>query len=166
MRVRGVTIMMPVTIVYDGDTMDRDAAIGDFYRMLEEAEQAGLRDNRRIHISYGEHQGAVGFTPQAEGYLPQPSGGPADLLQSARPAPEPHQPAGEDRTALVDELMRRAQSCGVTEEDLDGLVHDLLSKVATSINNGGLGSQVAHLVEALGADRARAELEEVIATAR
>lgn len=65
--------MMPITVVYDDETSNRDAAVGGFYRMLEQAEQAGLMNTGPADISYGEPRDTVEFAPHWEGYLTQPS---------------------------------------------------------------------------------------------
>lgn len=156
--------MMPVTVVYDAESSDRATAVSGFYRMLEQAEQAGLLETVPAHISYGEARDAVDFAPQWEGYLPKP--GDDDCAADgadARPAPEPlpwHSADGRF-AALVEELTRTAQSCGVRPQDLDSLVHDAVSRDASAINDQGLEAQIARLVQAWGTG-ARAAVDGVI----
>ena len=57
----------------------------------------------------------------------------------------------DDRAAVVKRLVNKAESAGLQPEDLDETVHDLVSGVASDINNGGLEDQVKYLVEGLGA---------------
>jgi hypothetical protein len=44
---------VPVEITYDDERSTPELAVDDFYRMLEEAEEAGLMDRQLIEISYG-----------------------------------------------------------------------------------------------------------------
>lgn len=42
---------------------------------------------------------------------------------------------------------RRLWDRGITADDLDEMVHDTASDMASNINNGGVESQVAYLLE-------------------
>jgi hypothetical protein len=89
-----------------------------------------------------------------------------DLIGQAADADRP----GSEETGAV---VAWAESLGVRPEDLDDLVHDLISQQASSINNGGLHDQIAFLVETCGPRQARsligecqAGLQEAIADLR
>ena len=59
-------------------------------------------------------------------------------------------------------LREYAEANGVTCEDLDDLVHDVASKIASDINNNGVGDQCDWLFEELGKAGAFSELTRVI----
>jgi hypothetical protein len=63
----------------------------------------------------------------------------------------------------TDELVAWARSRGLSPEDLDDRVHDLVSAQASNLNNGGLGAQIKFLVEQLGAAETRKLLAELAA---
>lgn len=46
------------------------------------------------------------------------------------------------------ELLRLVEAAGITEEDLDELVHELKSEEAAEINNRGLEAQLEYILEA------------------
>lgn len=52
--------------------------------------------------------------------------------------------------ADVGQLVADAVSKGLEPEDLDELVHDSASQMASAINNGGLDDQIVFLVEQFG----------------
>src|SRR5271157_3958780 len=68
----------------------------------------------------------------------------------------------DDRSAVVERLVNKADSAGLQAEDLDEMVHDLVSGVASDINNGGLEEQVKYLVEGLGAQDTERQIDELI----
>jgi hypothetical protein len=70
--------------------------------------------------------------------------------------------AAADRAAAVKQLTDRAEAAGLQPEDLDELVHDLASGVASGVNNGGLDEQVGYLVEKLGVQGAEQQIGELI----
>ena len=76
-----------------------------------------------------------------------------DLI--SRPADADQQ--GREET---DAIVAWAESLGARPEDLDDLVHDLISQQASSINNGGLTEQIAFLVETCGPRQARSLIEQ------
>lgn len=63
---------------------------------------------------------------------------------------------------LLDLIEQSEPQRGEFDELLDELVHNLVSREASDINNGGHESQVRYLVEALGAERAEAEIATAI----
>jgi hypothetical protein len=74
-------------------------------------------------------------------------------------------PAGadglDDRQAEAIRLTTLAASLGVSDLDLDEHVHDLASRPASDINNGGLADQIAYIVRTAGP----AEAERIIRAA-
>lgn len=52
-------------------------------------------------------------------------------------------------------LIDEARKLGVKTEDLDEVVHDVASELASSANSGGLEEQLRFLVENLGLDDVR-----------
>ncbi len=46
------------------------------------------------------------------------------------------------------ELLRLVEAAGITEEDLDELVHDFKAEEAAEINNAGLEAQLKYILEA------------------
>ena len=68
----------------------------------------------------------------------------------------------DDRAAVVERLVNKAESAGLKSEDLDEMVHDLVSGVASDINNGGLEDQVKYLVAGLGTQDTERQIDELI----
>ena len=66
---------------------------------------------------------------------------------------------GEDQATL---LAKRAEESGIQPEDLDELVHEAASSIASSINNDGLASQIEYLIEHWGLADAQKALEELM----
>jgi hypothetical protein len=64
--------------------------------------------------------------------------------------------------AVVQRLVDKAEAAGLQPGDLDDLVHDLASGVASDTNNGGLDEQFRYLVEALGVEDAERQLDELV----
>ncbi len=63
-----------------------------------------------------------------------------------------------------DSIAGLEQSCrdrGLTEEDLNEIIHDLASGAAATINNEGLSRQIEYLCAQLGMDQAQAMLNEI-----
>jgi len=60
------------------------------------------------------------------------------------------------------ELVHLLEAGGVEVEDMDDLVHDLASQIATAVNNGGLSSQVDFVLEQLGVAEGRSELMTIV----
>lgn len=58
-------------------------------------------------------------------------------------------------------LQKLAQDLGLKSDDLDETVHDLVSKQASSINNGGLDEQVEFLVGEVGEKEAEKILRDI-----
>lgn len=64
-------------------------------------------------------------------------------------------PLNVSRRQDIELLLRLAQDCGVTEEVLDDVIHEVASEIASSANNEGLRGQIAWLVDKVGARDAR-----------
>jgi len=58
--------------------------------------------------------------------------------------------AFQNGTAPAKPLVQLAASLGLTDEDLDEIVHDVAAKTASDVNNGGIPRQVDYLVRQLG----------------
>jgi hypothetical protein len=129
----GIRFHMRVSLAFDDACATAEAAVGDFYRMLEEAEQAGFMERQLIDISYGQATGRKAFTP---------------LDGEEQPS---------DQTGGMVAWM---QSLGLEADDLDELVHETVSQQASAINNGGLQAQIEFLVRAYGRERARSLIED------
>ena len=65
--------------------------------------------------------------------------------------------------AEVDRLCNRAESAGLEAEDLDNLVHDLASSIASDINNSGMDEQIAYLVGEMGDKAVEKQIDDLIA---
>lgn len=59
---------------------------------------------------------------------------------------------------IADQLIAAAQAADIDPIELDELVHDLVSRKASRINNGGLDSQIRYITDQLGDDQARRQL--------
>jgi hypothetical protein len=70
--------------------------------------------------------------------------------------------AADDRTAVVEKLVNKADTAGLVAEDLDELVHEFAASVASDVNNGGLEDQIAYLVDGLGAQHTERQIDELI----
>jgi hypothetical protein len=68
----------------------------------------------------------------------------------------------EDRAAAVERLTDKADAAGLQPEDVDDLVHELAASVAADVNNGGIEDQIIYLVDGLGAQHAKRQLDELI----
>lgn len=66
------------------------------------------------------------------------------------------------RRTDVARLIEKAEGLGIASEDLDEAVHDTASVPASATNNGGLGEQIAYLVEQLGAEETEKVLERAV----
>jgi hypothetical protein len=71
-----------------------------------------------------------------------------------------------DRGAVVLRLEDKAQTAGLTAEDLDDLVHELASNTAADVNNGGLFDQIQYLVDELGVQNAEREIDALLEAKR
>ncbi len=63
---RGVTLHVPVSLIYDDTLTNASDSERDFYRMLEEAEQAGFMERTLVDITYGEPVERISFEPEPE----------------------------------------------------------------------------------------------------
>lgn len=64
-------------------------------------------------------------------------------------------------TVKADALAAEAAKLGIDPAELDELVHDAKGQEAAALNNDGLESQVAYLVEAMGFDEVQRRLQEL-----
>ena len=64
--------------------------------------------------------------------------------------------------AAVGRLTDKAEAAGLQPEDLDELVHELASSIASDINNSGLDGQVAYLVKEMGAQQVEKQIDGLI----
>jgi hypothetical protein len=62
----------------------------------------------------------------------------------------------------IERLTDKADAAGLAAEDLDDLVHELASSVASDVNNGGLEEQLMYLVDGIGAQQTERQLDELI----
>ena len=67
-----------------------------------------------------------------------------------------------DIVGEVSRLVDKAETAGLTEEDLDEAIHELASGAASELNNGGLDQQVKYLVEGLGLQGTEREIDALI----
>jgi hypothetical protein len=72
------------------------------------------------------------------------------------------EPESEGNKADVERLVDKVSAAGLNPEDLDELVHELVSSVAADVNNGGLDEQVAYLVKEMGVQHTERELDRLI----
>ena len=63
-----------------------------------------------------------------------------------------------DAEARAQPQDRLVNDLGLTDEDLDEIVHDIASEVASDINNGGVSSQIEYLVAQHGKEEAERAL--------
>lgn len=67
-------------------------------------------------------------------------------------------PSGNRDQELRD-LLAFARQHGARSADLDEIVHEVVSRQATEINNGGLQAQLSYLIDAIGPAQARAMVQ-------
>ncbi len=72
------------------------------------------------------------------------------------------QPEADDLDAVVERLSDKADSAGLQPEDLDDMVHEMASSIASDINNEGVDGQIKYLVKEMGAQHAEKQLDELI----
>jgi hypothetical protein len=58
------------------------------------------------------------------------------------------------------DLLALARQLGAMPDDLDEIVHEIVSRQATEINNSGLEAQISYLIDTIGADQARQLLQD------
>ena len=68
----------------------------------------------------------------------------------------------DDLAAVVERLVNKAESAGLQAEDLDDTVHDLVSSIASDINNEGMDGQIKYLVKEMGAQHTEQEIDKLI----
>ena len=71
-------------------------------------------------------------------------------------------PEADDHAAVVERLVDKAESAGLQAEDLDETVHELVSSIASDINNEGVDGQIEYLVKEMGAEHAEREIDKLI----
>ena len=64
-------------------------------------------------------------------------------------------PTTNEPDSTLGSLVAEATTQGVFSEDLDEAVHDVVSGLATNVNNAGLEAQIEFLMQRLGAEEAR-----------
>ena len=75
------------------------------------------------------------------------------------PVPEEAEANGaEDGNQSQDRLARLVTDLGLADEDLDEVVHDVASGIASEVNNGGVSSQIEYLVGQLGREESEKSL--------
>jgi len=55
-----------------------------------------------------------------------------------------------DADKCIQTLVQEADACGMDEDTLDEVVHDIASEIATDVNNGGIEAQIAFIIEKQG----------------
>jgi hypothetical protein len=83
-------------------------------------------------------------------------------LLPAPSSPRPAQLADPPPATGVDALVEHAVALGLTDSDLDDLVHDVASHTASAVNNEGIAGQVEYLVQQLGYPAALFEVDAVV----
>jgi hypothetical protein len=68
--------------------------------------------------------------------------------------------ASGDGASEPRDLLALARQLGATPADLDEIVHEIVSRRATQINNSGLEAQLSYLIDTIGADQARQLLQD------
>lgn len=86
-------------------------------------------------------------------------GKPLDIQAAEDLISRPAGTGGQSR-AEIDDLVARAEELNLGSEDLDELVHEIVSQQASSINNGGLEDQIEFLVQTCGPREARSLVEQ------
>ena len=64
-------------------------------------------------------------------------------------------------TFETDQMIKLAKAIGIKPEDLDSLVHDIMSTKASNINNDGLESQVRFLMTEIGGESLWKEVQDI-----
>jgi hypothetical protein len=75
--------------------------------------------------------------------------------------PEAKQDADQQQPE-VDRLVEKCDAAGLKSEDLDDLVHELASNIASDTNNGGVEEQIRYLLKEIGAQAVEKQLDEII----
>ncbi|MFG1857436.1 hypothetical protein ACGFJT_36765 [Actinomadura geliboluensis] len=133
--ISGITVNVPVSIVYAQTTGPEDAAdraVETACRVLDAGLDARRRDGVILDIARGEPLDQVPFAPSGD----YPTG----------PAP-----------AAV--LAEQAAAAGITAGDLDDAVHDAASEHASRVNDDGPRAQLEFLIDAYGVEEARTILD-------
>ena len=72
------------------------------------------------------------------------------------------QTTDEEIAAVVERLANKVDKAGLQPEDLDEMVHELASSIASDTNNGGVEEQVKYLVKEMGAQHTERQIDELI----
>ena len=72
------------------------------------------------------------------------------------------QTTDEEIAAVVERLVDKVDKAGLQPEDLDEMVHELASSIASDTNNGGVDEQVKYLVKEMGAQGTERQIDELI----
>ena len=70
--------------------------------------------------------------------------------------------AADDRAAVVERLMDKADAAGLAAEDFDEMTHEFAASVAADVNNGGLQDQIKYLVDGIGAQHTERQIDELV----
>ena len=72
------------------------------------------------------------------------------------------QTTDDELAAVVERLAEKADSAGLQPEDLDEMVHELASSIASDTNNGGLEEQIKYLAKEMGVQSTEQQIDELI----
>jgi tartrate dehydratase alpha subunit/fumarate hydratase class I-like protein len=67
----------------------------------------------------------------------------------------------EEHDALIKELQERVAEAKLQPEDLEEMIHDIFSQMASNVNNDGITTQLETLVDSYGT-AAKQEIENII----
>jgi len=127
MTIQGITFSLNVSLIFDDDRITAEEAEDALRRLVEKIDPTA---HQLIDIGWGDSFDHTAFTPVGS-YSQK-----ADVV---------------DEAAQLDVLLEVAELLGTDPEDLDDLVHDLVRRYGSSINNGGLHDQFAYLISEIGA---------------
>jgi hypothetical protein len=68
----------------------------------------------------------------------------------------------DELAAAVERLADKAETAGLQPEDLDEMVHELASSIASDTNNGGVDEQIKYLAKEMGAQQTERQIDELI----
>ncbi|MFD8564659.1 hypothetical protein ACFV1N_45975 [Streptosporangium canum] len=131
MRIYGITFSLNVSLIFNGDYITAEDAEAAFCQLVE---KLGPDGRQLIAIGCGDSFDHTPFTPTGS---------------------YPYEAEAASEAAQLDFLLQIADLLSTDSEQLDELVHDLVSQHGSSINNGGLPAQLAYLINAIGADSVR-----------
>ena len=124
------------------DTINATGGVSPYYedRPLQANTPAPVADEDWIDLA-----AAYALACRALG-LPMQWAGVNERTRSAEPTGEQAEgfPGAEPATAELEALEAKARELGLDPADLDDVIHDIASEVASSINNQGLYEQIAY----------------------